>query len=864
MSAHPKPAPAGPAIPGLKNAIVEVRGLHWATSKGIVEHGLLQRPGVIAVDANAVAQTATVSFDPSVTSLEQITGWVRDCGYHCRGESVPDHVCSPMDTAHEAPRAGASTGTHAGHAHHEGARPMQHMHHPEGQDLHHGHAPAPPAGHQDQAHRPGDDHPGHAGHAVDGHDGPARTAQDVMGHGGHHAGMSMDDMVKDMRNRFLVAAALSVGVTLWSPMGRDMFGFTVPTPFGLRDDVMALILSLPVIFYSAWIFFDGAYRALRARTLDMMVLVAIAVGTGWLYSVWITLTGGGEVFYEAATVLASFVLLGHWFEMRARGGANEAIRTLLELAPPVALVIRDGETVEIPTSEVQTGDLLLIRPGSKIPVDGQVEDGQSEVDESMVTGESLPVTKTVGSEVIGASINTTGTMRVRATKVGADTALAQIVALVQEAQNSKAPGQRLADRAAFWLVFVALVGGTVTFAAWLALGAGIQAAMLFAITVVVITCPDALGLATPTAIMVGTGLGAKRGVLFKNATALEVSARIDTVVMDKTGTLTKGEPEVTDVVVEGIAEAELLALVAAVERESEHPLAAAVVRHAREKGAPALTAADFLNVPGHGAGATVDGRRVLVGNRKLMADEGIDLGTLATVRDDLAGTGRTAVLVAVDGKASAVIAMADAARETAAPAVAALHEAGIEVVMLTGDNEATAKRIAGQLGIDTVIAEVLPGDKSAKVAQLQQMGKKVAMVGDGVNDAPALAQADLGIAIGAGTDVAIETADLVLMRSDPLDVPIALRIGKGTLRKMRQNLGWAVGYNAIALPIAAGVFAFAGIKLSPEIAALSMSGSSFLVAVNALLLKRLRLPRPETPEATTARTSRPLTPAGNR
>ncbi len=850
----------------LKSLVVEVRGLQWATSKAVVEHVLLQRPGVAAVEANPVAQTASVSFDPSVTSVEQISGWVRDCGYHCRGESVPDHVCYPMGEepvrAAGAPRETGGGHPPSGHIHpgaahpQEQVRPVEHDH----QRMRPGHAPEAAEPLVEHAHPPADLH---AGHGTGPHGEMPRTPQEMMGHGGHHAGMSMDDMVKDMRNRFLVAAVLSIGVTLWSPMGRNMFGFTAPTPFGLRDDVMALILSLPVIFYSAWIFFDGAYRALKARTLDMMVLVGIAVGTGWLYSVWVTLTGGGEVFYEAATVLAAFVLLGHWFEMRARGGANEAIRTLLELAPPVAVVIRDGGTVEIPTSEVQTGDLLLIRPGSKIPVDGEVEDGQSEVDESMVTGESLPVTKTAGSEVIGASINTTGTMRVRATRVGADTALAQIVALVQEAQNSKAPGQRLADRAAFWLVLVALIGGTITFAAWLAFGAGVQAALLFAITVVVITCPDALGLATPTAIMVGTGLGAKRGVLFKNATALEVSARIDTVVMDKTGTLTKGEPEVTDVMVDGIGENELLALAAAVEQESEHPLAAAVVRHARENGAPVLAATDFLNVPGHGAGASVDGRRVLVGNRKLMAGEGIDLGPLAAVRDELAATGRTAVLVAVDGRAAAVIALADAARETAGAAVAALHEAGIEVVMLTGDNEATARRIAGQLGIDTVIAEVLPGDKSAKIAELQQRGR-VAMVGDGVNDAPALAQADLGIAIGAGTDVAIETADVVLMRSDPLDVPIALRIGKATLRKMRQNLGWAVGYNAIALPIAAGVFAFAGIVLSPEIAALSMSGSSFLVAVNALLLKRLRLPRPETPEATAARPSRPLAPAGNR
>jgi Cu2+-exporting ATPase len=830
----------------LKSTTVEVQGLQWATSKAIIEKVLGGQPGITAVDANAVAQTATVTFDPSRTSVEQIGGWIIDCGYHCRGQSVPEHICYPM----EEPAAVSPTAAPAAGGHHHGE--------------HDGHA-AHPASAQavtDTGHGmpPGMTMPGHV-HAP----GPApRSPQEMMGHGGHHGGMSMDDMVQDMRNRFLVAAILSVGVILWSPMGRDMLGFTAPTPFGLRDDVMALILSLPVIFYSAWIFFDGAYRALKARTLDMMVLVAIAVGTGWLYSVWVTFTGGGEVFYEAATVLTSFVLLGHWFEMRARGGANEAIRTLLELAPPVAVVIRDGESVEVPTSEVQTGDLLLVRPGSKIPVDGEVEEGQSEVDESMVTGESLPVTKTAGSEVIGASINTTGTMRVRATKVGADTALAQIVALVQEAQNSKAPGQRLADRAAFWLVLVALIGGTVTFAAWLGLGAGVQTALLFAITVVVITCPDALGLATPTAIMVGTGLGAKRGVLFKNATALETSARIDTVVMDKTGTLTKGEPEVTDVVVDGIDETELLALVAAVEQESEHPLAAAVVRHARENGAPVLVASGFLNVPGHGAGATVDGRRVLVGNRKLMADQGIDLGGLAAVRDDLAATGRTAVLAAVDGRAAAVIALADAARDTAAAAVTALHETGIEVVMLTGDNEATARRIAAQLGIDTVIAEVLPGDKSAKVAELQQAGKKVAMVGDGVNDAPALAQADLGIAIGAGTDVAIETADVVLMRSDPLDVPIALRIGKGTLRKMRQNLGWAVGYNAIALPIAAGVFAFAGIVLSPEIAALSMSGSSFLVAVNALLLKRLRLPRPGQPGPAPVAASRPLAPAAGR
>ncbi|HSL27474.1 MAG TPA: copper-translocating P-type ATPase, partial [Acidimicrobiia bacterium] len=601
--------------------------------------------------------------------------------------------------------------------------------------------------------------------------------------------------------------------------------------------------------------FDGAIRALKARTLDMMVLVAVAIGAGWIYSLVITLTGGGEVFYEAATVLAAFVLLGHWFEMRARGGANEAIRTLLDLAPPMALVVRDGEPVEVPTAEVLVGDLVLVRPGAKVPVDGVVEEGESDVDESTVTGESLPVAKSPGSEVIGATVNTNGTLRVRATRVGADTALAQIVKLVQEAQNSKAPGQRLADRAAFWLVLVALIGGGATFFVWWGAGRPVSEAILFAITVVVITCPDALGLATPTAIMVGSGLGAKRGVLFKNATAIETAARIEVVVMDKTGTLTKGEPEVTTVIARGLPEDELLSVAAALERESEHPLAEAIVRRAEERGIPKVRAVDFENVPGHGATALVDGRRVAVGNLRLMERQGVELDELRQQQQALASRGQTAVVVAVDGQAVGLIGLADAPRPTALTAVQSLHDQGIEVVMLTGDNRATAERIAAELGIDTVIAEVLPGDKAAKVGELQSGGKRVAMVGDGANDAPALAQADLGIAIGAGTDVAIETADVVLMRSDPLDVPVTLSIGKGTLRKMRQNLGWAVGYNAIALPIAAGVFEPSlGLTLRPEIAALSMSGSSFLVAVNALLLKRLRLPDQETePESASRR-----------
>ena len=671
----------------------------------------------------------------------------------------------------------------------------------------------------------------------------AERAEQAHGHGGH-AGMSMEAMARDMRNRFLVALVFTIPIVLWSMVGTELLGSEVPTPLGIDRDVWQLLLSLPVVLYASSIFFTGAVAALRAKTLDMMVLVAVAIGVGWLYSVAATFFIEGEVFYEAAGMLATFVLLGHWFEMRARGGANDAIRALLDLAPPKAVVLRDGEPVEIPTAEVQVGDLLLIRPGSKVPVDATVEEGESQVDESTVTGESLPVKKAVGYELIGATINKNGTLRARATAVGSDTALAQIVKLVQEAQNSKAPGQRLADRAAFWLVLVALVGGALTFVVWyFVIGRDVQDALLFAITVVVITCPDALGLATPTAIMVGTGLGAQRGILFKHAMGLEQAASLDTVVFDKTGTLTRGEPEVVAVATTDAGdESEVLRLVAAAERDSEHPLAQAIVKAAAERGLEAGRAIDFEAVPGHGLLATVDGRRLAVGNARLLEREGVSRDGLAARADELAGQGRTSVQVAIDGKPAAVIAIADAPRETAAEAVTTLKELGVRPVMLSGDSRATAERIAAELGIDEVIAEVLPADKAAKVSELQQQGRKVAMVGDGVNDAPALAQADVGIAIGTGTDVAVETADVVLMRSDPLDVATAITIARGTKRKMKQNLAWAVGYNSLALPVAAGIFEPVGFVLRPEVAAISMAGSSIIVAVNAVALKRLRLP----------------------
>jgi Cu2+-exporting ATPase len=764
-------------------AVFHVGELHYASEKAVVERVLASRSGVVRVEANPVAQTATVEYDQQTTSVEALQRWVEECGYHCAGRSVPGHVCDPLaEEGRDAPVHDHAAAERAEHAH---------------------------------------------GH----------------GHGGH-AGMSMAEMVRDMRNRFLVAALFAIPIALWSPLGEFLFGSTPPTPFGIGDDLWQFFLSLPVIFYSSWIFFRGAYLALRTKTLDMMVLVAVAIGTAFVYSVVATFWIEGDVFYEAAAFLAAFVLLGHWFEMRARGGANDAIRALLDLAPPKAVVIREGHEREVPTAEVQVGDLLLIRPGAKVPVDAEVLEGESSVDESMVTGESLPVGKKPGEKLISATINKQGTLRARATAVGSDTALAQIVKLVQEAHNSKAPAQRLADRAAFWLVLVALIGGLGTFLIWWGVvDREVLDALLFAITVVVITCPDALGLATPTAVMVGTGLGARRGILFKNAIAIEQSASLDTVVLDKTGTLTRGEPEVVEIIGDGLDDGDLLRLVAAVERESEHPLAEAIVKAAEERGIEQLRAEQFESVAGHGAVATVAGRRVLVGNRRLLDREHVSLDGLAARANEMAGAGRTVVHVAVDGEPAGLIAIADAPRETASEAVAALKELGIRPVMLTGDNRQTAERIAAELGIEEVLAEVLPAEKAAKVSALQAQGRRVAMVGDGVNDAPALAQADVGIAIGAGTDVAIETADIVLMRSDPLDVATAVAIGRGTVRKMRQNLGWAIGYNSLALPIAAGVFEPWGLTLRPEIAAISMSGSSVLVAVNALALKRLRLSR---------------------
>ena len=802
----------------MSDRVFEASGLLRASSAAGLEDWLRRQPGIDGAEANPVSQTVTVRYDEASLTADDVRGLIEQYGCGCGGEVVPCNLCQD-----EQPAVLGSAVPHG--ASHAAMRPAEHA----------GHAMGAPAA----------EHAGHA-MAAPAAGAPAAGEMAAMAHAmGHGGGMTMDEMVRDMRNRFLVALALAIPVTLYSPLGTDVFGIRLPIPFGLDPKILLFLLSTPAVLWSGQIFFVGAWRALRNRTLDMSVLVALSVGSGYLFSVTATFLYDSEVFYEAAVVLLAFVLFGHWLEMRARAGASDAIKALLNLTPPKATVIRDGEPVEVPTSEIVLDDIVLIRPGDKLPVDGVVVDGASSVDESMITGESVPVEKTVGSNVIGASINKTGTFRFKATKVGADTALAQIVQLVQLAQNSKAPAQRLADRAAQWLVAAAVVLGLLTFFGWLTIGnATFVFALTLAITVVIIACPDALGLATPTAIMVGTGLGALNGILFKNATALEQASKIGAVIFDKTGTLTVGQPRVVDLVGAGnpVAEDELLRLAASAEGSSEHPLAQAVVDAAKERKLALVDATDFRAVPGHGLEAKVDGRTVLVGNAKLMRDRGIEFDDLTARADELEGAGRTVVRVAVDGKAGGLIAIADAVRPSAKETIDRLHNLGVQVAMLTGDNRATAERIAGELGLDTVFAEVLPGQKADKVKELQGTGKLVAMVGDGINDAPALAQADVGIAIGAGTDVAVETADVVLMKSDPVDVLGAIALSRATVRKMKQNLFWAVGYNTVAFPIAMGLFyPSIGLILRPEIAAISMAGSSFLVAVNALLLKRTKL-----------------------
>jgi Cu2+-exporting ATPase len=573
----------------------------------------------------------------------------------------------------------------------------------------------------------------------------------------------------------------------------------------------------------------------------MSVLIATGVLAAYLSSIYLTVIGYHTAYFEAAAMLVTFVLFGHWMEMKSRRGTSDALRALFDLVPPTARVIRNGVEQILPTTQVVVDDIIRLLPGEKVPVDGEVTDGETEVDEALVTGESQPVHKTPGDSLVGGSINVSGAVSMKATRVGSETVLAQIAALVERAQNSKAPGQRIADKAAAILVIVAVTAGVVTFLAWTFFAdVPFLTALTFAISAVVIACPDALGLATPTAVAVGTGLGARRNILVKDAATLEGVSRVQIVVLDKTGTLTVGKPTVTDLVApNGVGETGLLEAAAGLSASSTHPLSQAIVRAGDERQIRRPATADVRNVPGKGVIGSIGGEHVVVGSARLLAEHGVALGETEDAGNRLAEDGRSLSYVGRAGRVLGVIGITDAIRPSSAEAIRQLKDAGVEPVLMSGDVTPTAERVARQVGIDRVFAEVRPEEKAARVKELQDKGFVVAMVGDGINDAPALAQADIGIAIGAGTDVAAQAAQVILMKSDPLDIVRAIRLSKATVRKMKQNLAWASVYNVLAIPVAAGAFySTLGWSLRPEVSALLMSVSSIVVALNAVSLRR--------------------------
>ncbi|HKA48386.1 MAG TPA: heavy metal translocating P-type ATPase [Candidatus Dormibacteraeota bacterium] len=662
--------------------------------------------------------------------------------------------------------------------------------------------------------------------------------------------------IKDLTRRVVVAAGLTAPVLFAVMAGR------LVNVGPLNDHWVQLALIMPVMLYSGWPIHRIGWLSLVHRSAEMNSLIAVGTGAAFAYSLlvtvapWLLPSGLGDVYFETVGVIITLVLLGRLFEARAKAGTGEAIRKLIGLQARTARVVRGGSEVELPVEEVAPGDIVTVRPGEKIPVDGEVVDGESSVDESMVSGEPIPVTKRSGDTVIGATINGTGAFRFRATKVGRDTMLAQIIAMVRRAQGSKAPIQRLADTVSSYFVPVVIGIALWTFVAWFVLGAqpATSQALVSAVAVLIIACPCALGLATPLSVMVGTGKGAEHGILIRSAEALETAHRLTSVVLDKTGTITRGAPALTDVITaDEVGEQELLRLAGSAERSSEHPLATAVVAGARSRELVLAQAQSFESITGKGVRATVDGRAILIGNSMLLMGEGVDVAPLGDAAATLSADGKTPLLVAVDGKAAGVLAVADTVKEESAAAVADVRDLGLEVVMITGDNRRTAGAIARQVGIERVLAEVLPDRKASEVQRLQSEGRRVAMVGDGINDAPALAQADIGMAIGAGTDVAIESADITLISGALTGIGTAIRLSRDTMRNVRQNLVFAFAYNVVGIPIAAGVlYPITGLRLSPMIAAGAMALSSLSVVSNANRLRGFK------PLPTAAR----LTPVG--
>jgi P-type Cu+ transporter len=666
-----------------------------------------------------------------------------------------------------------------------------------------------------------------------------------------------------LRADFLLAAWLTTLILVGSlPM---MFGFMLPVPLGWLN-LGLLLLATPVQFWAGWRFYRGAWGAFKHGQANMNTLVVMGTSAAYLYSAVATLAPGlfaagrADVYFDTSAIIITLILLGRLLEARAKGRTNEAIKKLAGLQANTARVLQDGDEADVPVEDVDIEDVVVVRPGEKVPVDGRVISGESAVDESMITGESIPVTKRAGDEVIGATMNTSGSFRFEATKVGEDSALHQIMRMVEEAQGSKAPIQRLADRVSGVFVPAVIGVAAITFLVWLLFGPepALTFALLNTVAVLIIACPCAMGLATPTSIMVGTGKGAESGILIRGGEALEAAHKLDTVVLDKTGTLTRGTPELTDVVVlDRMHEEEFLRLLASAERGSEHPLGKAIVQGARHRGLPLAEAATFEAVSGGGIRARVDGRELLVGSRRFLSESGIAEDGLAPRDQELAREGKSPIFVAVDGEPAGLVAVADVVRDESREAIGRLHSLGLEVAMLTGDNRRTAEAIARTLGVDRIVAEIRPEDKANEIRRWQAEGKKVGMVGDGINDAPALAQADVGIAIGTGTDVAMEAADLTLISGDVRGVARAISLSKATVRNIKQNLFWAFAYNVALIPVAAGVlyplFSDGSVPeilrpvlgeygfLNPVLAAAAMALSSVTVVSNALRLRRVKV-----------------------
>jgi Cu+-exporting ATPase len=810
--------------------IIPIKGMSCASCAVNIEKGLSGVEGVVDANVNFATEKATVTIDPAHVALGDLTRTVKDLGYEAavervtvpvRGMScascvekvqtalknVPGVVKASVNFATEKATVEYITGQVT-------VRDLAKAVHDAGYEL-------------------------------------LETAEgaDVV----EQERVARETELKRLSQRFIVGLILVVPVFLLANLHMiglsHLFALDRQTNF-----IIQLLLQTPVQFWVGWQFYRGAWAAARHRTTDMNTLIAVGTSAAYLYSVVATFFPqlfaaqglAAEVYFDTAGAIIVLILLGRLLEARARGQTSEAIKKLIGLQPKTAIVVRDGKEQQIPMADVQIGDQVIVRPGERIPVDGVVLEGYSAVDESMVTGESIPVEKQVGAEVIGATINKTGSFKFEATKVGKETMLAQIIRMVEEAQGSKPPIARMADIIASYFVPAVIGAAVITFIIWYFFGPqpAFTYAVLNFVAVMIIACPCAMGLATPTSIMVGTGKGAEQGVLIRGGEALETAHKLNAIVLDKTGTITKGEPSVTDVAqCDGYKAAEILRLAASAERGSEHPLGGAIVQQAHEQRLKLEDPTDFKALPGQGIEASIGNQKILLGNIKLMKQRGVPIDKIARKAEALSRQGKTPMFVAVDGRPAGIIAVADTLKEDSAASIDALHRLGLEVIMVTGDNKRTADAIATQIGIDRVLAEVLPEAKAGEVKKLQAKGKRVGMVGDGINDAPALAQADVGIAIGTGTDVAMESADITLISGELKGVVTAIALSKATIRNIKQNLFWAFAYNTILIPVAAGVlFPFFGILLNPIFAAGAMGLSSITVVSNALRLRRFKPP----------------------